>query len=132
MGYQKPMALMNDDLAEGVYTASGLGEFVEPGSSSSSETSSQKPYTLTLTNAWDGNKQYDITFTNSSSEKVDSVSVTLKVIGTVTSIGGNVSGTINGNTAVVTFNNYGNGIEGDATVGPIYMAITGTGEFGLE
>lgn len=122
MIYEKPIVLLQNDLAEGVYAASGA-----PVTSDSGAT-----YTLAQTNAWDGNKQYNITFTNHSSEKVDSVTVMLNVHGNVTSIGGNVSGAVNGNTAVVTFSNYGNGIEGGATVGPIYMAVTGTGDFSLD
>jgi hypothetical protein len=60
------------------------------------------------------------------------MSVTLTVSGKVTSIGGNVSGEINGSTATVTFNNYGNGFEANSTVGPIYMAVTGDGNFSLS
>ena len=120
MAYEKPIVLTTDDLAEGVYAASGASE------------SGGATYTLKQTNAWDGNKQYDITFTNNSNEKVGSVTVTLKANGNVSSIGGNVSGTVSGSTASVTFNNYGNGIEANATVGPIYMLVTGNGDFSLE
>lgn len=128
MSYQKPLVMMNDDLAEGVYAASGT---VEDGTQGAG-TGPAASYTLQQTNAWDGNKQYDITFTNKKNEQVPSVTVTLKVKGSVTSIGGNVSGSVNGSTATITFNNYGNGIEANATVGPIYMAVTGTGDFSLE
>ena len=112
--YKKPVILTNNDLAEGVYAASGS---VSSGSST---------YTLKQTNAWDGNKQYDITFTNNADHKLSCVTVEMKVRGTVTSIGGNVSGIVNGSTASITFNNYCNGIEANTTVGPIYMAVTGS------
>ena len=119
MSYQKPLVLSNEDLAEGIYAASGT-----PAASAT--------YTLTQTNAWDGNKQYNITFTNNSNQQLDSITVTVNVSGNVTGISGNVSGVINGNTADITFNNYGNGIEAGATIGPVYMAVTGTGEFSLS
>ena len=120
--YNKPLILTNDDMAEGVYAASG-----NPASSGSS-------YSLSLRNAddWNGVKDYDITFINNTSNAMSSITVTVKVNGTVTSIGGNVTGVINGTTADVTFNNYGNGIEANGTYGNIWMKVTGTGDFSLE
>lgn len=125
MSYQKPFVMMNDDLAEGVYAASGEA------SGASSETPVAS-YSLSLTNSWDGNKQYSITITNNTDETLSTISVNLKVNGNVTGISGNVSGTINGSTATVTFNNYGNGIAPNATYSGLYMAVTGTGDFSLE
>lgn len=127
--YSRPMTVVVDDVAEGVYLASGTAQSTGSGEDSAKEAAS---YTLKQTNAWDGNKQYDINFTNNLDKKVDSVTVELKVKGKVTSIGGNVTGTINGSTAKVTFNNYGNGIEAKASTGNIYMAVTGEGDFSLE
>ena len=123
--YQKPEVIGNQETAEGVFMASGT-------QAGAPEERPAVDYGLSQTNAWDGNKQYDITFTNNSDEKVDAVSVTVKVNGNVTSIGGNVSGQINGATATITFNNYGNGIDAKTTVGPIYVAVTGTGDFSIE
>lgn len=127
--YEKPVILENDMLAEGVYTASGdVADNTDQSGSSSSQSGN---YTLKQTNAWDGNKQYDITLTNNSDKFVDSVSVTVAVKGNVTSIGGNVSGTINGSTATITSNNYGNGFKANESV-TFYMAITGSGDFSLS
>ena len=120
MIYTKPVLLRNEDMAEGVYAASG-----DPVSQLSS-------YDLQLKSSWEGNKNYDISFTNNSSEKVDSITVTLKLIGNVTGIDGNVTAVINGNTATVSFDNYKNGIEANSTTAPIYMHVTGTGDFSVE
>ncbi len=123
MMYRKPVILKTDDMFEGIYAESGAAV---------SSNNDNAVYSLKQTNAWDGNKQYAVTFTNLSSERVDSVSVTMTAHGDVTSISGNVSGTVSGGQAVVTFNNYGNGIEGNAVCSDIYMAVTGTGDFWLE
>ena len=119
--YERPLVIAADDLAEGVFMSSG-------GTAGKSEAS----YTLKQTNAWDGNKQYDMMFTNNLDKKVDSVTVTVSCHGKVNSIGGNVSGVIQGDTAQVTFNNYNNGIEAKATLGPIYVLVTGEGDFGIQ
>ena len=121
MTYERPLVLNTCDLAEGVYAASGQ-------SSDNSPTS----YTLDLIGQWDGNKIYQINFTNNTDEKVNSVTVILNVTGNVTGIGGNVSGSVSGNRATVTFTNYGNGIAAHATVGTDYMLVTGTGDFSVE
>ncbi len=89
-------------------------------------------YTLEQSSAWPGNKNYNIVFKNSSNEKVDSVTVTLHATGTITKIGGNVTGTINGNTVTITFDNYGNGLEAGAVTDSIYMHVEGEGEFSLS
>ncbi len=116
--YEKPIILANSELSEGVYAASGKNpSYSEP--------------IYKLTNSWDGNKQYDVTFTNTTGEKVDSVSITIPVYGTVTGIGGNVTSVNNGDgTWTLTFNNYGNGIEANTTL-TVYVHVTGTGEFGF-
>ena len=116
----KPMMLVNDDLSEGVYAASGTPAAAEV------------TYTLKESATWEGNKNYDISFTNHTNKKIDSVTVTLKVHGNVKSIDGVVSGSVNGSTATITFNNYGNGIEANSTVGPVYMHVAGVGVFSLE
>lgn len=125
MAYQKPLVLRLGDLAEGVYAGSG-DEVVQD-----AENQSSVSYSLSVAAAWENNINYDITLTNNSDEKVDNVSVKLKVNGTVTKIDGGVSGTISGNTATVTYNNYGNGIGPNATV-VCYMHVEGVGEFSLE
>lgn len=116
----KPMMLVNDDLAEGVYAASGAA------------VKKDITYSLDRCDAWDGNKNYYFSITNNSSKKVDSVTLTFKVNGTVNSIGGNVSGSVNGSTATVTYDNYGHGFEANSTVGNIYMHVTGVDPFSLE
>ena len=123
MAYRKPLLFRVGDLAEGVYAASG-DDGISP--------QPNAKYTLVQTNAWDGNKQYNITFTNLTDEKVDAVRVDLKANGVVSTVSGNVTGVVEGNVVHITFNNYGNGIDAGATVGPIYMAVTGTGDFSLE
>lgn len=137
--YQKPFVLKLEDLAEGIYAMSGdvyeeqLDEFVSENASAPSQNSeSSAGYELTPSETWDGNRKYDMKFTNNSSEKVDSITVTVSCYGTVTSIGGNVSGVVNGDTAEITFNNYGNGINANETVGPTYVLVTGVGEFGIQ
>ena len=128
--YKKPVVMRFDSLHEGVYAYSG--EEYEAPFVAEEPVEIRASYKLVQTNAWDGNKQYDFIFTNESSENVESVTVTVRCNGTVTSIGGNVSGTIHGDTAEVMFNNYGNGIEANTTVGPVYVAVTGEGDFSLE
>ncbi len=114
--YEKPIVLADSELSEGVFAASG--GYNSP--------------VYYQTGSWDGNKQYNVTFTNSTNEKVDSVSVTIPVNGTVTGIDGNVTGVDNGDgTWTLIFNNYGNGIEANTTVPDIYVHVTGTGEFGF-
>lgn len=137
--YRKPELIQFDDLAEGIYAFSGdvyeeqLEEFVAEETAPSAEpTAGGASYSLVLTNAWDGNKQYDIIFTNESSEQVDAVSVTVSCVGTVTSIGGNVSAALNGDTAEITFNNYGNGIPANSSTEPVYVLVTGDGDFRIE
>ena len=120
MIYTKPLLLRNEDMAEGVYAASG------------NPVSQLYSYALHLEGGWEGNKNYTISFTNNSSEKVDSITVTLKLIGNVTGIDGNVTAVINGNTATVSFDNFTNGIEANSTTTPTYMHVTGTGDFSVE
>ena len=121
--------MANDGLAEDVYAASG--DAADNTSQAGNSSSQANGYSLEQTNAWEGNKQYNITLTNDSDKHVDSVSVTVKVKGTVTSIVGNVSGTVSGSKATITCNNYGNGFAAHAS-GTFYMAVTGSGEFSLE
>lgn len=130
--YEKPVVLANDETAEGVYAASGAASADNAGNGAADNASNQAgSYSLKQTNAWDGNKQYDITLKNDSDEHVDSVSVVLSVKGDVKTIGGNVSGTVSGTKAAVTSNNYGNGFDAHTSV-TFYMAVTGTGDFSLE
>ena len=139
--YEKPLILKSDDLSEGVFTASGYISDAVPTEATAGTGEVETPvtgtaassYTLTETNSWDGNKQYAMTFTNNSDQDLPEISVIVSCIGTVTSIGGNVTGTLNGdNTATITFNNYGNGIARNGTYPDIYVAITGEGKFGIQ
>lgn len=118
---KKPMLLVNEDLSEGVYADSGTPAMTETS------------YQLKMYNSWPGGKSYKIAITNNSAKTVDSVTVTLKVNGTVTGISSwNVSVTLSGSTAKVTFNNYGNKLEPYKTYGELDMQVSGTGEFSLE
>lgn len=125
--YEKPIVLDSDAVAEGVFMASG-----ENGPSQEDTTPQESAdYSLNQTNAWEGNKQYDITLTNKSSQPVDSITVTLKATGTVTSVSGNVTGTVNGDTVTITCNNYGNGFAAGAS-STFYMQVSGTGDFAIK
>ncbi len=128
--YKKPI-ILHAELFEGVYAESGYEEVVNDIPAAADEVESDS-YTLTQTNAWDGNKQYDISLYNNSDQRVGAIVAVVKVIGTVTSIGGNVTGIVQGDSARIIFNNYGNMIEPHTQYGPVYMAVTGEGEFGLE
>ena len=124
--YEKPVVVVADDVAEGVFMASGSA------TATPDKTEKSATYTIVKTNAWDGNKQYNISFTNNTNEKLSEISVTVTCVGNVTSIGGNVSGEIYGNTAKVTFRNYGNGIGPHQSYNDIYMSVTGTGDFDVH
>ena len=139
--YQKPVIIKLKDLAEGIYAFSGdvyeeqLQEFVadEPTSDVQSSGGSIS-YSVELAGAWDGNKNYDLTITNNTEETITSATITVHLIGTVNSIDGNVSASINGDTAEITFNNGGNWFQlgPNSSVGPIYVHVTGSGEFRIE
>jgi prepilin-type N-terminal cleavage/methylation domain-containing protein len=87
---------------------------------------------IVMTNAWSGNKQYEMDFSNGTDKKLDSITVTLHYTGNLTSIGGNVSGHIkDANTVEITFYNYGNGIGANTTYSKIYVTATGVGDFEL-
>lgn len=122
MSYTKPMILVNDDLAEGVYAASG--DVIESSGFSYSD--------LQLLEQWDGNKKYGISFHNDTDKKVDKVAVTLKANGAVTFVGGNVTGSVSGSTVTIVCNNYGNGIEAHSSVYIDYVLVQGTGAFSIE
>ena len=130
--YEKPIAIAMGE-AEGIYAASGPAGI---GTTNVSDTVSNKDFTyrLSQTNAWEGHKQYNIWLMNNTDKEVKSITVTVNVSGTVSSISGNVTGTPNGDHADITFNNYGNGmsIGANTTVGPLYMEVTGSGDFSLE
>lgn len=116
--YVKPIAVVNSNLAEGVYAASGA--------------SGNGAYALREIEAWSQTKKYDLDITNTSSEKVDSVTVTLKVHGEATSAGGNVTAVISGDTIIVKYDNYGKGLQPNETVQNIYFWVIGNGDFYLE
>lgn len=118
--YEKPLVMVNNDLAEGVYAASGAGAV------------GNGAYSLKEVAAWSQNKQYDVDFTNTSSEEVDSVTVVMTIHGDVYSITGNISATITGNTVTVTYNNHGNGLKPNETISKVYLLAQGNGDFYLE
>jgi Tfp pilus assembly protein PilE len=90
-------------------------------------------YYLQQTAAWDGHKSYALSLKNITGSQKESLSVKLTASGNITTIGGNVSGTINGDgTITVTFNNWGNPIQVDAEFQKIYMVIQGTGDFSVQ
>ncbi len=119
--YQKPIVLLNSDLSEGVYTASG-----DIGGS----------YTLAEGGTDTGSKLYSLSLTNASGENVDSVTVTLTTYGNITAIYGDKDGIVcvnNGNgTVTVSFNNHGNGFDPNETIGSIPVRVVGTGDFGIR
>lgn len=125
--YEKPAIIVNNELSEGIYAASGAVS----DSSADQTTGSSASYTLEQTGAWDGNKNYNITLTNNSDKHVKELSVTVTVNGTVNSIGGNVSGTVNGTSAVITCDNYKQGFGANAS-GTFYMSVSGSGDFSLK
>ena len=92
-------------------------------------------YSLKVTNAYNNVKQYDITITNKSANKVSEAAVVLNVTsGKVTSVSGNVSGAISadGKTVTITSNNYGNGFDGNSSA-TFYMEVRGEdGSFTLN
>lgn len=119
--YEKPIVMLNSDLAEGVYTASGA-----TGGS----------YNIGEAYSGNGVKEYSLSITNTSGEWVDSISVTVPLYGDVTAIHGTKVDIVcvnNGNgTATVSFNNHGNGISPHETIGSIPVRVEGTGDFGIR
>jgi hypothetical protein len=74
-----------------------------------------------------------MTFVNNSDNDVSEITVTVHCFGTVTAIGGNVCGVVDGDTAQVTFRNYGNPIKAHNTYSDIHVFVSGVGtDFGIE
>lgn len=89
-------------------------------------------YSYSLSGQWDGNKNYNIVFTNNTDSFVSSITVAIPYHGTVYSIDGNVSGTVSGDGYIyVTCTNSGNGFNPHSSSGEIYSHITGSGDFGF-
>ncbi len=132
--YLKPTVIQSADLSEGIYAASGAANAGgNTTTSASSGSGASYTYSLKQTNSWDGNKQYNITFKNNTDETINSITVTVKCHGNITSIGGNVTGFSNGDgTATITFGNYNNPISANSECKDIYTHVQGTGDFGLE
>jgi hypothetical protein len=123
--YTKPMILTNEELAEGIYAASGDAVAGTAGVT----------YDLGALNAWDGTKVYNnISITNTSEQKVDSLTITLTIHGTVTSVisNGSLDVTVSGNKIIASTNNWGRGFEANQTVGNFYLYIQGTGDFSIS
>ena len=105
--YKKPVVLMNEELAEGVYAASGAvgGGESEPGGARVSG--------VRLTqegNAYYKVNQYEVTISNDGNEELTSWSVTLTVIGTATSVtnyDSNFNVSLSGNTITITPGQWG-------------------------
>ncbi len=117
----KPLVSAYLGVSEGVFAASG----------DSSGSGEGVTYTVNQTNAWDGHKQYDIYVTNNTSEKLDSVTVEIPVSGDVTYIGGNWNtAVVSGSVALLTSNNWGNGINAGDTI-QVYTEVMGNGDFSL-
>ena len=126
--YIKPIVIKNTELFEGVYVYSG-DPVVDGNIDAPSVT-----YSLGETHRddWNHVKDYRITFTNNSDQTLSSITASVKVNGTITSIGGNVSGIVYGDHADITFYNYGNAIAPHSEVVCDYVHVTGTGDFSLE
>ncbi len=128
--YNKPLILTNDDMAEGVYAASG-----DPASAGSDFS-----YTLIVRESSIGEYysrvSYGLTLTNNGSEAVPSITVTLSVTGDQVSgvfidasaPSGSVSW--NGSTAAFTFDNWGAGFQPGGS-GEVGVAVSGKGQIGL-
>lgn len=78
-----------------------------------------------------GQQQYYLLITNKESDKLSTVTVMLKTYGKITQIGGNVSGTINGDIVSITTNNWENGFNTDQEVS-LYMEAYGNDDFGFS
>ena len=105
----------------------------EPTKATNSSGNSTKVKSAVKTNSWDGNAQYDLTFTYNGSVTVSSITFDVPLTGTVTKIDGNVSAVIEGNVAHITFTNYGNPIEPGTTFENIYTHVEGSGKnFGIK
>ena len=132
--YQKPLILKCADLMEGVYAYSGdlteeeLQEFItdEPIVEDTSVS-----YSIDSANYYPGGCNYTFTVVNYSAEKADSVVFTVRISGTIQSLGGNGSAVINGDTADIYFDNYGNGLEPETSYS-FWMQAVGDGEFRIE
>ena len=81
---------------------------------------------LLLTYSGGTQKQYNITLKNTANHKVNSITVTLEAQN-VKEIGGNVTGSVNGNIATITSNNYGKGFAPGASA-TFYMTATGNSD----
>lgn len=103
--YEKPIVLANDELAEGIYAASGA---VNEGSSSSgTDAVSVSKVTLASEGNWDGVRTYNVTITNSGSENLTEWSASISVTsGTATNVtiynNWLASATLNGNKITIT------------------------------
>lgn len=119
--YKSPIVSANDELSEGVYTASG-----------SALGTANYSFAERVNPSWTTGKNYDFTITNQSDRPVDSITITVPIAGDITGISGNATAVINGDgTATITFDNYNNGFEPSETVG-FWMQVTGNGDFGFK
>lgn len=66
--YERPMVFVNEELAEGIYAASGAG------------TSSDITYDVGVIRQWNNTKVYNVTVKSSSAEEVSLWTVSLKVV----------------------------------------------------
>lgn len=106
--YNKPVVLLNEELSEGVYAASG-----NPGGGASSGGAT---VTVTPGNTWGnpGNytSQFKVTVTNTGTEKIANLEVKLYVTGTIIEFrpyNGSLIASLNGNTITIVSDQWGNG-----------------------
>ena len=104
----------------------------EPTKTQSSGGNTTSVSKATKTNSWDGNAQYDLTFTYNGTTTVSSITFDIPLTGNVTKIDGNVTAVIEGKVAHITFTNYGNPIEPGTTFENIYTHMEGSGKFGFK
>ena len=117
--YERPWVVSSSDYAEGVFAASG------------DESISGISYTVKQTNAWDGNRQYDITVTNNTSRDVAEVVIAVPVYGDVSYVGGNWnSAVLEDSSVTLTFDNWKNGIRAGGSV-TVYTHVVGSGDFSI-
>lgn len=119
--YKRPTVSTNDELSEGVYTASGDASDI-----------ANYSFSERINPSWTTGKNYDFTITNQSDRPVNSITITVPIAGDITGISGNATAVINGDgMATITFDNYNNGFEPNETIG-FWMQVTGNGDFGFK
>jgi hypothetical protein len=119
--YAKPVVVITDDLAEGVYTASGS-------SSGNSVSYSLQPYEQ---DTYNNNTSYMIQFTNNGTAPLSTINVTLRITGSIDSFTSYQSGNLilekSGSDVKVTCIPYWGNLEPGAQSDVFSFSAHGTG-----